>query len=296
MNKLITVIVPCYNVEKYIEKCIDSIENQTYKNIEVIAVDDKSTDNTLQVLKKLEKKYSNLTVLENEKNSGLAHTRNYGISKAKGEYIGFIDSDDYIVENYYEELLKKAEDENADIVATNIELVYEDGQTPPLLVKACDEEEVNKFNLINNGLAASACNKIVKSNLIKKYLFLEGKINEDVASIFPCLVNAEKVAYVDNVKYFYIQRTTSIQNSEVTKKRLDMLDSIDICFERIKDNPDYEKYKEVILYQQVALLYMVIIPKQKDYQKRQEILDEFMKRQEKYELYKIGRASCRERV
>ena len=104
-NELISVIVPCYNVEKYVEKCIDSIENQTYRNIEIIAIDDKSTDNTFNILKELENKYKNLQVYQNEINSGLATTRNNGLTKIKGEYVGFIDSDDMISDDYIERLL-----------------------------------------------------------------------------------------------------------------------------------------------------------------------------------------------
>ena len=285
MDKLISVIIPCYNIDKYIEKCIESIVKQTYKNIEIIAVDDCSTDNTIEVLKKLEEKYSNLQVYQNDKNMGAAYARNFAIKKAKGEYIGFVDSDDYITEDYYEKLIETAEKENADIVTTDIEIIYEDNTQSPILSKACNGE-VNKFNLVNNGLAASPCNKIFKKELIEKYPFLEGEINEDVASILPALVKAKKVVYIDGIKYFYVQRKDSVQNEEVTLKRLEMFDSIDTCFERIKGEENYEKYKEAILYQQVILLYMVIIPKQKDYEKREELLKEFMKKQEKYELYK----------
>ena len=285
MNKLITVIIPCYNIEKYIEKCIESIAKQTYKNIEIIAVDDGSKDKTVEILNNLQKTYPNLKVFENSKNRGAAYARNFAIKKAKGEYIGFVDSDDYITEDYYEKLMQKAIEEDADLVATDIEVVFEGTNTPSILSKACNGE-ANKFNLVNNGLAASPCNKIIKKELIKQYPFLEGKINEDVASILPAIINAKKVAYVDGIKYFYIQRENSVQNTEVNIKRLQMFDAIDTCFERIKDDKNFKKYQEAILYHQVVLLYMVIIPKQQDYAKRQKLLDLFMQRQEKYQLYK----------
>lgn len=285
MNKMISIIIPCYNVEKYIEKCINSIENQIYKNIEIIVVDDCSTDNTMNILKKLKGEYSNLQVYQNDKNKGAAYSRNFAIKKAKGEYIGFIDGDDYIGENYYDELLKKAEEEDADVVVTDIEIVYEEGIQNPILSKACIGK-VNKFNIINNGLAASPCNKIFKKELIKKFPFLEGKINEDVASVLPAIINSKKVAYVDKIKYYYLQRKNSTQNEEVTLKRLEMFDSIDICFKRIQNDKEYREYREAILYYQVVLLYMIVIPKQKNYKKRQKLLERFMKKQEKYELYK----------
>jgi len=285
MNKLITVIIPCYNIEKYVEKCIESIERQTYKNIEIIAVDDGSKDKTVEILNSLQKKYSNIKVFKNNKNKGAAYARNFAIKKAKGEYIGFVDSDDYITEDYYEKLMQKAVEEKADIVATDIEVVFEGTNQPSILSKACNGE-ATKFNLVNNGLAASPCNKIIKKDLIKKYPFLEGKINEDVASILPAIINANKVAYVDGIKYFYVQRQNSTQNKEVDIKRIQMMDAIDVCFERIKDEKNFKKYQQAILYHQVVLLYMVIIPKQQNYVKRQKILNIFMERQAKYELYK----------
>lgn len=285
MNKLITVIIPCYNIENYIEKCIESIENQTYKNIEIIVVDDGSKDKTVEILNNLQKKYTNIKVYENSKNKGAACARNFAIKKAKGEYIGFVDSDDYITEDYYQKLMQKAIDENADLVATDIEVVFEGTNQPSVLSKACNGP-VTKFNLVNNGLAASPCNKIIKKDLIEKYPFLEGKINEDVASILPAIINAEKVAYVDEMKYFYIQRKNSVQNKEVDIKRLQMFDAIDVCFNRIKEDKDFKKYQEAILYQQVVLLYMVIIPKQQNYAKRQKILELFMQKQKNYKLYK----------
>ena len=285
MNKLISIIIPCYNIENYIENCIESIENQTYKDIEIIAVDDCSKDGTIVKLKELQERYSNLQVYQNDKNRGAAYSRNFAMKKAKGEYIGFVDSDDYITDDYYEKLIETAEKEKADLVATDIEIVYENNSNAPILSRAC-LGEVTKFNLVNNGLAASPCNKIIKKELIEKYPFLEGKINEDVASILPAIVKAKKVAYVQGIKYFYVQRNNSVQNEEVTTKRLEMFDSINTCFERIKDDKDFKKYQSAILYQQVLLLYMVIIPKQKDYEKRQELLDIFMEKQEKYNLYK----------
>lgn len=285
MDNLITVIVPCYNIEKYIERCIESIENQTYKQIEIIVVDDGSKDKTVEILNKLKAQYSNISIYQNDKNRGAAYARNFAIKKSKGKYIGFVDSDDYISENYYEKLMQKAVEEDADLVTTDIEMLFENSNQKPILSKACINK-VTKFNLVNNQLAASPCNKLIKKELIQKYPFLEGKMNEDVASILPAIVNAKKIAYTDEVKYYYIQRKKSVQNDEVTLKRLQMLDAIETCFKRIEKDSEYEKYKEAILYHQVVLLYMIIIPKQKDYKKRQKLLEVFMQRQGKYDLHK----------
>ena len=100
--KKISIIVPVYNVEKYVDNCISSILNQSYKNIELIIIDDKSTDDSYEIISKYSKK---AIILQNKKNSGLSYTRNVGLDKATGDYISFIDSDDYIPENFYEELI-----------------------------------------------------------------------------------------------------------------------------------------------------------------------------------------------
>lgn len=278
MSKLISVIIPCYNLEAYIEKCIESLENQTYKNMEIICVDDCSKDNTYELLKKLEKQYDNIVVLQNDKNGGAAYARNNALKVAKGEYIGFVDADDYISQDYYEKLIEKAEDEKADIVTTDIEIVYEGGKQPSILSYGC-VGKVSKFNLVHNGLAASPCNKLIKKELIIKYPFLEGKMNEDVASIIPCLVNAKNVAYVTGIKYFYIQRGNSTQNEDVKEKRFEMFDAVAMCLDRIKDSQDFEKYKEAILFNQISMLYLVIIPKQSNEEKRLKLFEIFIQKE-----------------
>jgi len=284
MNKLLSVIVPCYNVEKYLEKSIKSIVNQEYKNIEIIAIDDCSTDETYAILKLLEKDIKNLKVLRNKKNFGLAKTRNIGVKFAKGEYLGFIDSDDYIETDYYKCLIDELKDD-IEVVVTDIILVNEDGIELQPVVSCCIGD-VNKFNIVNNGLAASACNKVFRKDLLIKYPFLEGKINEDVASIIPIIVNSKGVQYTNKTKYYYVQRDTSIQNSEFSQKRFDMFDAVDKCLENIKDDKNYEDYKEAILYHQVLMLYLCIIVKQEDFTKRLNLLKVFTKKQEKYKLYK----------
>ena len=121
----ISVVVPCYNVEKYVEKCIDSLIAQTYENIEIIVIDDKSTDNTYEILKDLYKKYNKkFILLQNEKNGGLAYTRNVGIKIATGKYIGFIDSDDYVDKDYYNNLVEQMIQDDADLVVNDIQIYW----------------------------------------------------------------------------------------------------------------------------------------------------------------------------
>ena len=284
-NILISVIIPCYNVENYVEKAIESVINQTYKNIEIIVIDDCSTDNTYDVLCKLKEKHNGRFVLyKNEKNGGLAYTRNFGVKKSTGEYVGFIDSDDYIDNNYYEKLVEKMISEDADLVVNDIQLVDEEGRFISDVTKAC-EGEITKVNLINNGLVASACNKLLRKDLIIEYPFLEGKINEDVASIIPVLVKSKKIAYAEGIVYYYVQRTGSIQNSTFSEKRFDMFDSIDVCLDRIKGCEDYEELKTIILFQQLLLLYIFVIVEIKGFCLRYRIIKKFIKLQEKHKIY-----------
>ena len=278
-NKLISVIVPCYNVDKYVRKCINTLVNQTYNNIFIIAIDDCSTDNTFNILKELEKKNSEkMKVYKNEENKGLACTRNRGIEYADSEYVGFIDPDDFVPENYYEELMKALQKDDADVAVTDLVLADENGNEISIVQKGCiNAEEVNKYNIIDNGLAASACNKLFKKSLITKYQFLEGKINEDVASVIPAILHADKIAYTDQTKYFYVQRNTSIQNSSFSEKRFQMFDALKVCFEKIKDIEDYELYKQTILFHQCLMLYVYVICEIKGIKERHKYIKMFIK-------------------
>lgn len=287
----ISVIVPCYNVEKFVEKCIDSLINQTYDNIEIIAIDDQSKDNTFEVLKKLKEKYGEkITLYQNEKNKGLAYTRNFGVSKANGKYVGFIDSDDYIDPHYYEVLVEKIINEKADLVVNDIQLVDENGKYIGNVNKACNGE-ISKLSIIDNGLCASACNKLLRKDLLVKYPFLEGKINEDVASIIPIIVNSNKIAYTDKAVYFYVQRSNSIQNSKFSEKRFDMFDSISVCLDRIKDSENYEEYKDVILLHQLLEIYIYILIEIEDEEDRTRLITKFIEKLKEYE-FEIWNLKC----
>ena len=287
----ISVVIPCYNVKEYAEKSITSVINQTYKNIEIIVVDDKSTDGTYEVLKELEKKYANkFKLYQNKKNMGLAFTRNFGVKKATGNFIGFIDSDDYIGATYYEELVKKLVDDNSDLVVNDILLVDEKGNSIGNVNSACIGQ-VSKLAIIDNGLAASACNKLLRKDLLEKYPFLEGKINEDVASIIPIIVHSNKISYTDKAVYNYVQRHNSIQNSKFSKKRFDMFDSISVCLERIKDSDEYESFKDVILLHQLLEIYIYILIEIEDEKERTDLIEEFVKRLNKYD-FEIWNLKC----
>lgn len=225
---LISIIVPVYNVELYLEKCLSSIVKQTYKNIEIILVNDGSTDKSLEVAKKYKFMDQRISVYSKQ-NGGLASARNYGLLKSKGNYIIFIDSDDYIschhVENLYNTLIKY----DADIAVSKIQMIdttdksvgvtYKDTGDSIVLTKL----ESLKYLLLQKKFDNSASAKIYKRRICEIYQFPEGKIYEDFATMYKIFMEAETVAYIDSSDYFYVQRPLSIINSEFNENKLDLL-------------------------------------------------------------------------
>ena len=272
MNKKISVIVAVYNTEKYVERCLNSLLNQTYQNLEIIVVEDDSTDNSKEVLKK----YSHndkVKLIYNKKNSGLSYSRNVGLENATGSYIGYIDSDDYVDLDYYEKLMQSIIDSKAEIAICDIKVVDEETNME-VISRCCNSDEFSVYNVVNNGLAASACNKLFKKELISKYKFAEGKVNEDIAVVIPTIVNAKMITYAKTY-YYYVQRGGSIQNSGFSDKRFDIFYGVKTTLERIKDNKDYESLKDAIVFNQLIVLLIYVIPKEKNWNRRKEILKKY---------------------
>lgn len=284
-NPKISVIVSVYNTEKYIEKCLDSLLNQTYSNIEIVVINDCSTDGSLKILKKYAKKYDNMILIENKENKGLSYSRNVGLEKATGEYIGYIDSDDYVDSTYYEQMMKAIKKEKSEIAIADMKIVYEDGSFPDYVSKGCNGE-VNTLNIIKNGLAASACNKLFKREIIEKYKFSEGKLNEDLAVILPSIVAAKKISYVENNNYYYVQHTGSIQNSRFSDRRFDIFYGVELTLKRIKGCKNYAKISQAIIYEQLIVLLIYVIPKEKNLIRRHHILKKYNQLSKKYNIRK----------
>lgn len=178
MKGSVSIIVPVYNVEKYLERCLNSLINQTYLNLEILLIDDGSKDNSLSICKEYEKKDLRIHVYHKD-NEGLGLTRNYGIAKATGEYIIFIDSDDYIVVNAIEVLVQKAQETNADIVIANY--YYKDIPQkvfiPEQLYTGDNIKNILMVHMMGNaahnfdGLSCMACGRLYKRSLFTKYGF-----------------------------------------------------------------------------------------------------------------------------
>ena len=282
MNKKISVIVAVYNTEKYLDRCIESLLNQTYKNMELVIVEDCSTDSSRKLLKKY-KGNKNIKVFYNRENRGLSYSRNYGLKKSTGDFIGYIDSDDYVEPDYYEKLMSSIKDNKSDIAICDIKLV--DEQTNKIQRCKCYANDFDVYSVVNNGFAASACNKLFKRKNIEKYPFAEGKVNEDIAVVIPTVIQAKKISYADTC-YFYVQRGGSIQNSKFSDKRFDIFDGVKTTLERIKNEQNYEFYKNAIVYNQLILLLMFAIPKERNFIKRYKFLKKFNELSKDYKITK----------
>ena len=282
MNKKISVIVAVYNTEKYLDRCIESLLNQTYKNMELVIVEDCSTDSSRKLLKKY-KGNKNIKVFYNRENRGLSYSRNYGLKKSTGDFIGYIDSDDYVEPDYYEKLMSSIKDNKSDIAICDIKLV--DEQTNKIQRCKCYANDFDVHSVVNNSFAASACNKLFERKNIEKYPFAEGKVNEDIAVVIPTVIQAKKISYADTC-YFYVQRGGSIQNSKFSDKRFDIFDGVKTTLERIKNEQDYEFYKNAIIYNQLILLLMFAIPKERNFIKRYKFLKKFNELSKDYKITK----------
>ncbi len=225
MKKKVTVVVPVYNVSNYLGKCIDSIINQTYKKLEIILVDDGSTDNSGAICDDFASKDKRIKVIHKE-NGGLSDARNFGIDIATGEYIVFVDSDDYIALDMIEFLYNSLESNEADISTCLYQNFY-DGEdvleSDDNISYVCSNTEALEKMLYQQDCTTSAWGKLYKTSLFDGIRYPKGKICEDLDTTYLLFSKANKIVINTAKKYFYLQRETSIINSEFNPKRMDAL-------------------------------------------------------------------------
>lgn len=231
MNVEISVIVPVYNVEKYLEKCVDSILGQTYKNIEVILVDDASPDRCPQICDQYAERDKRVRVIHREKNGGLSVARNTGIGVAKGKWISFVDSDDWISSDMLYSLHRMAIRYNAQIVICDFFRVYEDGRdTGESFGKFKNgifsyRDIVCKFAGDENIWYTVMFGKLFDRRLFKNIQFPENKINEDVFVTLKLFKQCNRVCAVSHKLYYYVSRNNSIMH-RYTIQALDGVEAV----------------------------------------------------------------------
>lgn len=222
MNALISVIIPIYKVELYLDECIQSIVNQTYTNLEIILVDDGSPDKCPQMCDEWAKKDSRIKVIHKQ-NGGLSDARNAGLDIAKGDFIAFVDSDDWILPAMYERMLSVISKEKADICACNIRSCFSDRE----IEWGCSEQVVGNSELIFKMLyddtkyPVSAWNKLYTKECWNELRFPVGKICEDAFTTYQLIHYANKIVQIPEAYYCYRIRSESIMTSSFSKKRMD---------------------------------------------------------------------------
>lgn len=240
----VSVIVPFYNVEKYIEKCIKSLLNQTLDDIEIILVNDGSKDNSASIAKRYWQENTEKIVYLEKENGGLGDARNYGIPYAKGEYIAFIDSDDYVEKDMYKQMLKKAEEEHSDMVECDFWWEYSENDKKEdigILYEGKHEALVNA--------RVVAWNKLIRKDIINKYdiKFPKRYRYEDVEFFYKLNPYLKKISFVKKPFIHYIQRSNSLSNlqNERTREIFYVLDNV---INYYKENNLYDEYKEELEY------------------------------------------------
>ncbi len=253
----LSIIVPCYNVEPYIEACVESIVKNSIKDYEIILINDGSSDHTSSVLEKIKKQYKEVIVIEQE-NKGLSFVRNKGIELAKGKYLAFIDGDDTIHEKMLSSLLEKAEKGDFSMVTCGVRMVYTDHEVlvnPGFTKDLLSKEEIKKQMY---DFYPAACNKLFKKSCLEDIRFKEGVWFEDVEFIYRLLPSLTKVGVVDGYYYNYFQRKGSITYS-YNHKLYDLVANMDSIVTFYQEQNLLEFYYEEIEYTYVRYLYATFI-------------------------------------
>lgn len=263
MNPLISVIVPVYNVEKYLARCVDSIVNQTYKNLEIILVDDGSPDLCPQMCDDYAEKDSRIKVVH-KKNGGLSDARNAGMAVATGKYISFIDSDDYVSDDFFECLLDVMNKENSDIAECSVVKLYEDNRfdefSDDLSVKTYDTQDAMSALIAENPFHQHVWNKLYKTELIKDIPYAVGKLNEDEFWTYQVFGRANKVSKLNKTMYYYFQRNSSIMGVGYNIRRLDALEGKANRQKYIENNfPDLSTQAKIDLYGSCMFAYQSVL-------------------------------------
>ncbi|MEG0826008.1 MAG: glycosyltransferase [Bacilli bacterium] len=249
----VSIIVPVYNVEQYIDKCLNSLVNQTLKEIEIIVVNDGTKDNSQIIIDKYKNKYSIIKSFIKE-NGGLSDARNYGMTKARGKYIAFVDSDDYIDITMYEKLYKKAISKNFDITicdcysSLNNKLTFIDSNIKNDLL---NKQQIKQC-FIN--IYPTAWNKLYKKELLNNISFKKGVWYEDVEFLYRLLPRVKTVGVVKEPLYYYLQRDGAI-TSQVNEKIYHYIDNWNGILDYYKTNNLLNEYYNELEYSYVRYIY-----------------------------------------
>lgn len=250
---LISIIIPVYNIMDCLEKCVDSCRKQTYSTIEILLIDDGSTDATSELCDKLKEKDERIKVYHKE-NGGSSSARNLGIAKAKGEYLGFVDSDDFISEDMYELLMTAVKEHGVSIAQVSRDEIDQRGEKmadvciPPQTPFLCKSETFMKELLMHRG-DCSFCTKLIKKDLLKDKRFPEGKLNEDFYLLLQLLKEVEGIYILPKQCYHVFYRigsnTRKKDKNEFSRVFMDIVENSDAAADLVEKR--YPNLKEVCI-------------------------------------------------
>lgn len=249
----LTVIVPIYNREKYLKKCIESILNQTYTDFELLLIDDGSTDNSLEICNHYKALDERVRVIT-KPNTGLADVRNIGVENTNTEFLAYVDSDDYIHPEMYETLMKKQQEENADIVMCDYMKVDENGNqliNPNIPDLKCEvlskKEALGKLFTTDSGKIVICCNKIYRKSLFHNVKFPVGRNHEDESVAHKLLYNSDKMVITNDKFYYYVNTSSSIMRGGFSIRRYEAIDAFIDKYEFIKTTEFADEFKDKAL-------------------------------------------------
>lgn len=274
----VSIIVPVYNTEKYLRRCLDSLVNQTIEDIEIIVINDCSPDNSKEILKEYEKKYKDkIKVFHNKTNKGIGYNRNYAIKKATGEYIGFVDSDDWVNETMYDKLYKKAKEDSLDLVLCNFHKMLEKEND----LEEIASSEISYFKNTNLkqtpnlllDVELAPWNKLYKKELIKEIAFPENLKYEDTIFVLKAMARSKKIGMVDEKLNYYLVRSKS-ETTVMNKKVYDILKVSKMMIDELKSHDYYNDVKDYVEAMTIRNLFRYTL--QQRYQKDKKIANEFI--------------------
>lgn len=259
---LISVIIPVYNVENYLERCIESVICQTYKNLQIILVDDGSTDRSGEICEKY-KEIDNRIVVIRKKNGGLADARNAGVDLAKGSYVGFVDSDDYVEHDMYEKMYCALHSYHVPIACCGRVDFFEKAMNRRpqkryvhRKITCYDKGAAMRALCLYDGMDFSVCDKLTAKELFKGLRFPKGRSSEDIPVVYELYNRASGVVHIGEPKYFYCHRLDSITGRAFSIRRLDYLIFIQAVYKDITFNyPKIKKEAEVLYFRAIVSMW-----------------------------------------
>lgn len=257
----ISVIIPVYNAEKYLNRCIESVVCQSLRDIEIILVNDGSTDESLKICRMWKKKDDRIVLL-NKENGGASSARNLALQYAKGNYIGFVDSDDWIDSEMYENLLLLINESNADMaicelmIHSNNKIVDNKIMNYPSTIWGKEELLDHFFRVRGERDTHCICVRLIKKTVFDGWSFIEGKMNEDVHACYCMAVNSKKAVYTDKQYYHYIRNKEGITNNQFSFKKMDLIYIWNIVRKMVlENNPNYIELCDI----NISRAYMTLL-------------------------------------